>query len=370
LKTWKTMCWKERLQVVTFSLLPALVLVLLAQSFAYMTVHRDSRWIEDPETGHPIAYQMTFGKGWFAKTTITPLNALGYPDREFVNIKPKGDCVHVVFSGDSFVFGDAVDRNMNFVSVLERTIARNHPDRCIRLFNIGQRMTTIPEQVEQIRMTRTLLDPDIVILGQYQNDLLDLTIRGDAPGQDSAASNWWGGRVWRNPLTSSSLVRYLTYRSFAFMITRDIRYDALAQWSVLADSSDVELAGRLTSLYRESFLELVDELLASEIQLGTIVLPSKMDLLAGRYPEEEFFVGLAREAGVPYLTVFDALDSGRRNYPFQMYDGHLSEAGNAMVSRKIYAWLFAADGEPPFAVLYDESIGTTALKRNAQDIQH
>ena len=45
---------------------------------------------------------------------MTPLNPLAFPDEEFVSIRPKGNCVHLVFAGDSYVIGDGVDREKSF----------------------------------------------------------------------------------------------------------------------------------------------------------------------------------------------------------------------------------------------------------------
>lgn len=356
MQTWKEMTWPQRLKLVIMSLLPALVLLVVAQTYAYLTIYRDIQVEDDPLLGTPAVYRMHFGKAWWGQTTETPLNSLGFPDEEFAGIGPKGDCVHIVFSGDSFTFGDAVDRHRNFFSLVERAIARKYPERCVRLFNIGERMTTIQEQRERIRKTRDLLQPDIVILGQYQNDLTDLTNPGNVAHQppDTTGGDglWWGDVVRKRvPFANASLTRFLTYRAFAFMITRDIQYDMLGQWSVLADDRNQALADRLTSIYRGMYLELVEELRANGIEFGTIILPSKLDLLAGRYPEGDFFIELARNAEVPYVTVFDALDASRAEYPYQMYDGHLSEAGNEVVAGAVFRWLTPDGADPPFEAL-------------------
>jgi hypothetical protein len=355
LKTWKEMRWPERLKLVGLSLLPALILLIVAQLLAYMTIHRDVQIEHDPVTDQVSMYQMSFGKGWWRTTSRTPLNAWGFPDKEFAGIGPKGGCVHVVFAGDSFTFGDAVDRHRNYFALVETWTARRFPDRCIRMFNIAERKTTIDEQSDRIRETLEVLNPDLVILGIYQNDLADLLIRGEVPHEVTDAEEgegWWGVRIWnRIPLANSSLVRFLTYRAFAFMITRGIEYDLLAQWSVIADPGSQDLAARLTSAYRRLFLELQAELRERDVELGVVIMPSKLDIMARQYPEEPFFIELAEEAGVPFVSTFDALDRNRRPYPFQMYDGHLSEAGNAVVAEDVFQWLFSGPDGSPFAAL-------------------
>lgn len=357
-KSWSEMSWGSRIKLLIFSLIPVIVLLILADTYASFRIYRDISVEEDPLVGGPAVYHMHFGKGWWGQRTETPLNSLGFPDEEFVPLGPKGDCVHVVFVGDSFTFGDAVDRHRNFVSLVERAFGRKYPDRCIRFFNLGQRETTIEEQMGFIRKTKAVLEPDVVILGQYQNDLTDLTNPGNAayeppPAEGEESEVWWGNVVrHRVPFANASLVRYLSYHAFAFMITRGIEYDVLSQWSVLADASNHALAERLTSIYGQMYEELLAELRAEGTEFGVIIMPSKLDLLAGRYPEGEFFAGLAQENDVPYLAVFDALDRSREEYPYQMYDGHLSEAGNEVVAREVFQWLTTADPDRnPFPAL-------------------
>jgi hypothetical protein len=354
-KSWRESSWGGRIKLVVFSLLPVGVLLVLAETFASIQIYRDISVEEDPLVGGPAVYHMHFGRLWWGRRTETPLNSLGFPDDEFLPAEGKGECVHVVFAGDSFTFGDAVDRHRNFVSLVERAFARSHPGACVRFFNLGQRETTIEEQREHIRSTKALLRPDVVILGQYQNDLTDLTNPGNVayvPPSDTAQGMWWGDVLReRVPFANAALVRYLSYHAFAFLVTRDIPYDILRQWSVLADTTNRATGERLTSIYRTMYLELVEELRSEGIEFGVVIMPSKLDLMAGRYPEGEYFAALAREAGVPALEVFADLDRNRREYPYQMYDGHLSEAGNEVVAQAIVQWIGVARPDHPFPAL-------------------
>jgi hypothetical protein len=362
MKTWKEAGWKGRTKLILFSLVPTLVLLILAEFAANLTIYRDIRVEEDPLAGGQAVYRMRFGKAWWGKESQTPLNSLGFPDREFSSVGPKGDCVHVVFAGDSFTFGDAVDRHRNFVSLVERAMARRYPDACLRVFNLGERMTTIDRQAEHIRSTLQLLDPDLVIVGQYQNDLTDLTNPGAAayeppPPPDSTAgidgnANFWGDVVRnRVPFSNAALIRLLSYHAFAFLVTSGIEYDVLAQWSVLEDPRNQAMADRLTGIYREIHLDLLEELRARGTEVGVLIFPSKLDIMAKRAPEDAFFRALAEEAETPYLSLFNTLNENRSPYTYQMYDGHLSEAGNALVARDIFDWLAPTVGQSPFSSL-------------------
>lgn len=293
MKSWKESTRGERIRLILFSLLPVVILIVLAEGVAQVLIYRNIRVEEDPLAGGGAVYRMQFGR-WWGRASETPLNSLGFPDVEFSSVGPKGDCTHIVFAGDSFTFGDAVDGHRNFVSLVGRALQRAHPDRCIRVFNLGERMTTIDHQAEHIRSTLEVLDPDLVILGQYQNDITDLTNPGaiayqPPPPPDSTTgvdgnANWWGDVVRnRVPFSNAALIRFLSYRAFAVMITGGVSYDILSQWSVLADPRNREMADRLTGIYREVWTTLLGELRARGTEVGVLILPSKLDLLADRF---------------------------------------------------------------------------------------
>jgi hypothetical protein len=83
----------------------------------------------------------------------------------------------------------------------------------------------------------------------------------------------------------------------------------------------------------------VEEMNGTELRL--VILPSKMDVMAGRYPEGEYFRMLAEEHRLAYLDLLPAFLENRTPYAFQMYDGHLSVAGNMLVAREVRDWLLA-----------------------------
>ena len=125
-----------------------------------------------------------------------------------------------------------------------------------------------------------------------------------------------------------------------------VRYDVLSYWSVLDQPGNREVAEHLQVLYEEFYDGLAKDLQARRIAVGVLVMPSKFDVMAGRSPEEGFFVRLAEERGIPYLRLLPALDSRRSPYPFLLYDGHLNEQGNKVVAEAVFDWLFRSDTAP------------------------
>lgn len=328
--------WRERLKLAAFAVIPALLLLVAAEFAARLTITRRAR----TEDG---VYVMRIGRWPWSRTSTTRLNPQGFPDGDFGSLPPKGDCVHLVLVGDSFILGDGVDLDSNFVSLVRRRREAAGGSPCVRLFNLGRRGTSIGEQALAVRETIGLLSPDVVILGQYQNDLTDL--REPETRADSArvaATGVSGAGVvseqvtWLNP----SLVRFLSYRGIGFMIEHGLRRDLLARWSVIADTTKREEAARLMARYEAGFDSLATALADRGIAFGVVVIPSKFDVLAGRYPEEDFFVRLAEARGLPVLRAFPLLDAHRSPYAFLMYDGHLNEHGNRLMADTLYTWLF------------------------------
>jgi hypothetical protein len=333
-----------------FALFPVTLLVLVCEGLTTAAIHRDFRIEKDPSTGRST-YVFRMGRYPWSHVSRITLNAMGFPDEDFENLPPKGECTHVVFAGDSYTFGDGVDGEKGYVSLVRARAAARFPNRCIRLFNVGERATTIDRHAQNLERTWSLLEPDIVILGQYQNDLSDLTkpwlVTDSAAAQTPAAGR---GRRWlpfnlRVPLIGVSMNRWLTYQTLAGLTVQGIHYDLLARWSVLADPNNRTLAAQLKEQYSTLYASTIDRIRSRGAEVGVVIVPSKFDVLAGHSPEEEFFLDLARAKGVPALALFRNFDARRSPYPYLTYDGHLNERGNELVADAVMAWLF--DGEVP-----------------------
>src|SRR5687767_2700567 len=94
-------------KLVLFSLTPAIVLVILAETAATVSIARRARILPDSATGGSV-YTLRIGRWPWSRPTVTPLNRAGFPDQEFPPRGPKQGCLHVVFAGDSYIFGDGV----------------------------------------------------------------------------------------------------------------------------------------------------------------------------------------------------------------------------------------------------------------------
>ena len=107
MKSWKEETWRGRIKMIAFALTPVTVLVLGAEALTATALDRRFGNEIDPLCGRRT-YVFHMGRYPWSHVSRTAINSLGFPDDEFVNIRPKGSCTHVVFVGDSFVFGQGV----------------------------------------------------------------------------------------------------------------------------------------------------------------------------------------------------------------------------------------------------------------------
>lgn len=354
------------LKLALFALIPVTILVLVAEIAAAFTIERSARIEEIAGGGRE--YRMRIGSWPWSRRVATPINSDGFPDREFPDSAAAKECVHVVFIGDSFILGDGVDGDSAFAQIVARELAARPGSPCIRSFSLGERGSTIPRQARRLRALLPRLKPDLVLLGQYQNDLTDLL--EDEPRDLSRIAEAAARRarmareadsgsadpdrtanapmmpVERFSFLNPRLVRLLAYHTFGALIATGIHRDELEHWSVIADTTRRDEATRLMASYAAAFDSLAAELARDSIGFGTIILPSKFDVMAGRFPEEDFFLGLATRHGLPSLRIFPVLDAQRAPYAFLMYDGHLNEHGNRVVATAVNEWLLQSQPAP------------------------
>ncbi len=340
---------KHRLKLFFFAVAPAAVLLLVGHGIASVATYRKLEFRTDSTTGVSYYHMRLGGWPWLEPTT-TRLNTRGFADVEYTTLPPKGGCTRIVFTGDSFTFGDASSAERTWFSLVRDRVSTAFPGHCIQLFNLAAPNTTIEQQAMRVRETLAVLQPDFVVLGQYQNDITDLTFPGSIAYKPAVAgeeSNFWGDRLRRmTPGFDSPLPRMLTYRAIAVMSQQRIKWDLLSRWSILADTSTRKAGAELTGIYTQLYDSLRTELSARYIQFAVVIFPSKMDVLAQRYPEGEFFKSLARERGVPMLDLYPVYDRKRQPYPFLMYDGHMNALGNRIAADEVFDWLFLRPNGP------------------------
>ncbi|MBK7905607.1 MAG: hypothetical protein IPJ78_03495 [Gemmatimonadetes bacterium] len=98
------------------------------------------------------------------------INSLGYRGPEIPREKPPGE-YRVVMIGDSFTFGDYVDDHETLPAKLEEALRADCA--AVRAINAGVMNTTIDSHA-QMAERALALEPDLVVLTFYENDVDDL----------------------------------------------------------------------------------------------------------------------------------------------------------------------------------------------------
>lgn len=99
-------------------------------------------------------------------------NSIGYRGEEIPVEKPEGE-LRILMTGDSFTFGAFVNNSETLPAQLEKKLRAKCGTNSIRVINAGLSGGTIIGQAEIIKRG-LILEPDLVVLVFYENDIPDL----------------------------------------------------------------------------------------------------------------------------------------------------------------------------------------------------
>ena len=180
------------------------------------------------------------------------------------------------------------------------------------------RNTTIDTTIVRIHQVLPLIQPDVVILSQYQNDLTDLANPGSpawVPAATAAVTTATGasGSARSFPVTTSRSLRYLTYNAFAFMIEHNIKYDVLSTWSVLETHAKKAFADKLEGIYHDLYGSLVKDMKVPQHPVRRAHLPEQDGRAGEAVPGgSNSFTGSRKSTTYPILSLMPTLDANRR----------------------------------------------------------
>jgi lysophospholipase L1-like esterase len=253
-----------------------------------------------------------------------------------------------------------------FSAELERRLHGQFPERDLDVVNISVGGYDTFQEVGLLRRNVTRLEPDLVLVGFYTNDVPDALDHED-PATDGrtridsvdasagkilhmnpAPSTWWE-RAMRRSRAAYVLgrgVKGLTGKSEQAGSRFAMEIDILQG----KDSTDLEHGWALVS---RQFQEL-RELAASRFAVGVVVLPCR-EQVEGRYPNAKYqsrIRAIADRFGFFVVNPLPALvSSGRRAADlFIPYDrNHPSAAGHRLIGDSIFDYLKEHDRTVPIA---------------------
>jgi len=248
-------------------------------------------------------------------------NGVGLRNRKPLLLDP---VLRVLALGDSFTFGVYVPNGDAWPARLE-SLLRLHAQRSdIEVLNAGVSGYTISDELSYYRDKGARLDPDIVILGFFANDLPDFSVTnrrlfGREARTESSRTDLSGLRGWM--AGNSALYRLASQLKRALLlgaaeIAASSGSQGIAstpgrkvlhgeQWS--PDRQRAFWAAELDrhgKAYRQAFEGLVTAVRQSGATLLVVAFPEFVQLAEGT-PDlpQRFLEGLCREHGVPYLDL-------------------------------------------------------------------
>ncbi len=237
-------------------------------------------------------------------------DSLGYRGGELAARKPPGE-LRILFTGDSFVYGDFVNDDQTLPAQLEQRLR----GRCagVRVVNAGLGDATIVDEAHLIdRGLR--LSPDLVILLFSENDVADLN----------------------RSSTLYPVLRHTALWNFALAVRA--RWRARAPAGPITSLNMMTAAGRADSLvrelretYRRALLAVRDTLAQRGVPLALVAYPSHLAVTnQGMRDQLAWFTGTATDAHLFEVNLLQPLAA--TGLPAQAlyllpYDGHPSPRG-------------------------------------------
>ncbi len=106
--------------------------------------------------------------GWVADPARPDTNLQGFRDtKDFSQPDPGSHRVRVLVLGDSFVWGVGVDAEQNLTSSLSRDLGDGY-----EVYTLSMPGWGLGQMYAAYQMYKTMLDPDIVVMGYIDNDIL------------------------------------------------------------------------------------------------------------------------------------------------------------------------------------------------------
>lgn len=265
-------------------------------------------------------------------------NSLGFRSPELPPRKnPQG--MRIMCLGDSQTFGNGVAQDETYPARLESLLASGRKDGPVEVINAGVQVYSTEQEVDQMEEFAPQLEPDVVTIGFYINDIGEVLRQDKTKMIDSATGEF--ARV-------EGLKRFTPYRLIYFL--KRSRLVTFVQWRIMllsqGGNSNPEtgiLLGTPPPQYERSWRIIEQALLrarsfalAHGIRLIAFAVPDPQEF-AKSYPREQYrsrFLDVAHRLGIETIDPAPAIraagaGAGRFFIP---WDGHMSDEGHALIA--------------------------------------
>ena len=298
----------------------------------------------DPEIRYtPLPNQ----RGWIDDGFVTT-NSLGFRGPEPVTPKPP-QRFRIVAVGDSVTFGFGVNDRETFCAQTEALLREHMHGVDLDVVNIAVPGFDTRQEVVLLRRSVSQLEPNLVLVGLYSNDIPDsledgtggtlvATPRGDTSQvlqMNAAPTSWWD--------------IYLRKSRAVYTVGRALRrFARKGEWGMSRFTMELDiLEGRNTAQLDEAwarvakqFAELRSLAVTHGFSVGVVVLPPREQVL-GLYPHARYqdrVRSMAESAGFFVIDPLPTLTASRerKDRLYVAYDrNHPSGAGHRLIAQAI-----------------------------------
>jgi lysophospholipase L1-like esterase len=298
----------------------------------------------DPEVRYvPLPNQ----RGWIDDGFVTT-NSLGFRGPEPASPKPPGR-FRVVAIGDSVTFGFGVNDGDTFCAQTELLLRSKVPSLDLDVVNIAVPGYDTRQEVALLRRSLARLEPNLVLVGLYSNDIPD-SLEDGAGGTTIATARVDDGRVLQMNAAPTSWWDLQLRKSRAiYTIGRALRrFARKGEWGMSRFTMEIDILEGRDSAQLDAAWDRVDKQLGMlhemavehGFSVGVVVLPPR-EQVVGLYPHARYqnrVRSMAEPLGFFVIDPLPALAASKekKDRLFVPYDrNHPSEAGHRVIAHVI-----------------------------------
>ncbi|MBI1245735.1 MAG: hypothetical protein GC202_12070 [Alphaproteobacteria bacterium] len=289
---------------------------------------------------------------WWRRPYHVETNSQGFRVAE----EPAPDSRKIVAIGDSQTFGPYVANEDTWPAWMQSELRRRQDSQSVQVFNAGVSGYTIADELAWLKDKGTRLKPNLILLGVFENDVLDYrrVLSGHATRiAVYDETDGWLARLrvalWQNSAlynVASALKRRLQFQMSQVDLRRGEGDAALTRPEPNSDFS------RYAAAYERDFREFVRVAEEARIPVAVVAIPSYDTIVSGTKAEAAPIVArLCTDLGIPFLDLAPIVaalpDPGQSAYLLQWSsvrrqldgNGHLSRFGHLHVGHAIAQWI-------------------------------
>lgn len=288
-------------------------------------------------------------RGWIDDGFVTT-NAFGFRGANVDVPKPHGR-FRIVTLGDSVAFGWGVNDGETFSAQSQALLRARRPDLDVELVNLAVPGYATRQEVELLDRHLARLQPDVVLVGFYSNDLPDTfeeMSAGSGGGTTIATRSTANGRILRmNPAPSSWAERQARRSRALYTATHALKQLLHHGEGKPGSNMELELLSNTSSPQLESawrqiatqFGRLQQMAHAAGFSVGVVMLPPR-EQVGGRFTEDGYqshVRALAEQAGFFVVDPLPSLAQHVAGPPlFVPYDrNHPSALGHKIIAEAV-----------------------------------